>query len=262
MKYYFVDVENVHEFWIELFKKMKNSDMMYLYTSKNTKLTYGMLLPCIYDDHWKQVKIKEGYIVCPKDNDLDCFLLGDLNTMMKINENKKIDYFIVSKDKGYDRFVSEMKENGYSISRIAPKEDTKTDEEAAKVKKVKKVKETDVMEETNKKEETSITKEVESVNPTPEETDSRKIVPVKEEKIDQEELICQIADILEKKVKECQGKKGHLDNAFDYRNLAKTYIKTKSFKSTAASISNSSNAKRFSGFVDRETRHFIEKMIG
>lgn len=224
-RHYFVDVENVGTYWTKLFEGMTDSDLMYLYTSENTKITYGVLIPYMHDTKWDQLEIKETIVMCKKDNNLDCFLLSDLNTKMKQDKGLNVEYFIVSKDKGYDKYIEAMLNNGYKVTRIC--------QEEAKAEICKKSK-------------------VE---------DKKEIKEKKETKKDTEKLKKEIADQLRACVIKKQGKKNHFENAFNYDILADIYIKEKKFEKVLSSIKDKTNAERFSSFVNNSKRKAIEKLI-
>ena len=222
----FVDVENVGTYWTKLFEEMTDSDLMCLYTSENTKITYGVLIPYMHDTKWDQLEIKETIVMCKKDNNLDCFLLSDLNTKMKQNKGCDIEYFIISKDKGYDRFIDEMTKNGYNITRIFP--------------------DNEICEKTNEKENEDLKRE------------NKKKDPVK--KVD-EKLKHEIAKQLKDSIIKNQGKKNHFENAYDYEKLAEIYITERDFKKVVESIKDKSNASRFSSFIKGKTRKGMERII-
>ena len=114
MKHYFIDFENVHSDGlkgIETLEKFSNINILY---SDNSK---SMSLEVIEKAAKNNVKINAYKIVAGK-NALDFQLSSYLGYFIGITESVDCEFFIVSKDTGFDCVVEFWNDRGIKISRI------------------------------------------------------------------------------------------------------------------------------------------------
>ncbi len=106
MKYYYVDFENVHEHGLKGIEQLSKDCHVFLYWHKGAKK------PPIYE---VEVKITYVYTQNPLKNAVDCKIGDSILEQIKIDSGSE--YFIVSKDKGYDKFIKD-KSSDCKIERI------------------------------------------------------------------------------------------------------------------------------------------------
>lgn len=114
MRYFCVDYENVKEEGMNGIGKLLATDCVKIYYSKDAeKLTFGLHRRITESKaHIEYIKV----INCIK-NALDCKIVFDLQDNVKSEKNSE--YFIISKDKDYDKFIEELKEKGIKVERVS-----------------------------------------------------------------------------------------------------------------------------------------------
>lgn len=114
MRYFCVDYENVKEEGMNGIEKLLATDCVKIYYSKDAeKLTFGLHRRITESKaHIEYIKV----INCIK-NALDCKIVFDLQDNVKSEKNSE--YFIISKDKDYDKFIEELKEKGIKVERVS-----------------------------------------------------------------------------------------------------------------------------------------------
>lgn len=114
VRYFCVDYENVKEEGMNGIEKLLTTDCVKIYYSKDAeKLTFGL------HRRITESKARIEYIKvinCIK-NALDCKIVFDLQDNVKSEKNSE--YFIISKDKDYDKFIEELKEKGIKVKRVS-----------------------------------------------------------------------------------------------------------------------------------------------
>jgi hypothetical protein len=112
-KYYvFIDYENVHNFNLDKIQ-MENVHVFILVGNYQTRLPYELV------SQTQKFGSRLNWIKITGDgkNNLDfhlCYLLGQYNLMA----DKNVDFYVVSKDKGFDCVVKFINHNGRSCFRI------------------------------------------------------------------------------------------------------------------------------------------------
>ena len=109
-----MDYENVKEEGMNGIEKLLATDCVKIYYSKDAeKLTFGLHRRITESKaHIEYIKV----INCIK-NALDCKIVFDLQDNVKSEKNSE--YFIISKDKDYDKFIEELKEKGIKVERVS-----------------------------------------------------------------------------------------------------------------------------------------------
>lgn len=106
MKYYYVDFENVHEHGLKGIEQLSKDCHVFVYWHKGAKK------PPIYE---VEVKITYVYTQNPLKNAVDCKIAESI--LEQIKKDSDSEYFIVSKDKEYDKLIKEIGSN-HNIKRI------------------------------------------------------------------------------------------------------------------------------------------------
>ncbi|MBQ9110013.1 MAG: hypothetical protein IJY06_01400 [Oscillospiraceae bacterium] len=97
MKYYYVDYENVHEHGLKGIEQLSKDCHVFVYWHK------GAAKPSTYE---VEVKITYVYTQNPLKNAVDCKIVDSITDQLKIDSDSE--YFIISKDKEYDKFIKAM----------------------------------------------------------------------------------------------------------------------------------------------------------
>ncbi|WP_373262125.1 PIN domain-containing protein [Hungatella hathewayi] len=116
-KKYYVDVENVACGWMPIYKELDEDDWIVLFTSIKTNLPYSVLRELLDINKINQITILEAFVRCCGDSALDYYLMSTLKN--DAYYDKDSEYIIVSNDKDFDDFVSDMSNDGYHISRLS-----------------------------------------------------------------------------------------------------------------------------------------------
>lgn len=116
-KKYYVDVENVACGWMPIYKELDEDDWIVLFTSIKTNLPYSVLRELLDINKINQITIMEAFVRCCGDSALDYYLMSTLKN--DAYYDKDSEYIIVSNDKDFDDFVSDMSNDGYYISRLS-----------------------------------------------------------------------------------------------------------------------------------------------
>ena len=105
-KKYYVDVENVACGWMPIYKELDEDDWIVLFTSIKTNLPYSVLRELLDINKINQITILEAFVRCCGDSALDYYLMSTLKN--DAYYDKDSEYIIVSNDKDFDDFVSDM----------------------------------------------------------------------------------------------------------------------------------------------------------
>lgn len=103
MRYYYIDVENVNNYFFNILVNSKKNDRLILFTSKNTRISTYLFKNILESGKIDKITVKEGFVRGNKDQAIDYFLMGELNN--HIEKEPRSEYIIVSNDKGYDDFI-------------------------------------------------------------------------------------------------------------------------------------------------------------
>lgn len=124
---YYIDVENVGQYWLKILKEAGNGDCVYLFTSPIIKTSYSEFIPILNNRSGCHVEVWEAYPGRKGDQSLDHFLIGVANTHTYMYGKPGVDadsdipdvvneFIIVSNDCGYESFVNKKILEGYRIS--------------------------------------------------------------------------------------------------------------------------------------------------
>lgn len=117
MRYFYIDYENINEYGCKGIASLGKDDIIVIYYSqKAQKLTFELHISLCETKAKKEYKKMRDIKI---KNNLDVNLLSDLDKIMAKDKDKKGEYYIVSKDKGYDNFVNVQKDRGYIIKKIS-----------------------------------------------------------------------------------------------------------------------------------------------
>lgn len=135
MRYFYIDYENRNVDGCKGIASLGEDDTIVIYYSQKAQtLTFELHISLC------ETKAKKEYKKIPDiniKNNLDVNLLSDLDKFMAKDKDKKGEYYIVSKDKDYDVFVSDQKKRGYNIKKISAISDFHNNEESIERKKSK-----------------------------------------------------------------------------------------------------------------------------
>lgn len=134
MRYFYIDFENRKVDGLNGISSLDENDIIKIYYSKDAStITFGLhrrLMESKAEIMYE--KIDDAIKISVK-NALDVLLLNDLNNFMK-SADRNNEYFIVSEDKDYDKFVQEKQQQGFKIEKIAEIKNCHEIEKTAKVK--------------------------------------------------------------------------------------------------------------------------------
>ena len=126
---YLIDSENVGSTWTNLLQEGKKFDL-YIFVTENAKSLNFSLLKELTNDNSHRISIIE----CdPGKNSLDFYLSSYLGYL--IGKDKHSSYLVVSQDTGFDHVIEYWNKEGYEVTRINTKPETKKPARKAKVKK-------------------------------------------------------------------------------------------------------------------------------
>lgn len=112
-RYFFVDYENVNIEGLNGIMKLSNRDCVRIYYSSSAEtLTFGL---------HKRINASMAQfdyikVQMPIRNAIDCQILFDIKDLTKMNKNTE--YFIVSKDKDYDKAIEEFNIHNFKVSKL------------------------------------------------------------------------------------------------------------------------------------------------
>lgn len=115
MNYYFVDYENVKTQGLNGVNKLPEEDVVCIFYSENAdNLTFGL---------HRRLNESKANIVFQKvevghKNALDFQLSSYLGYIIRENENNPYDYYVVTKDKGYESLVNYWRKKKVSVSLV------------------------------------------------------------------------------------------------------------------------------------------------
>ena len=106
---FFVDYENVDTGGLDGLGKLTRNDAVYIYYSeKHSRMTFGLHRRIMESEaDFYYTKIRDN-----SKNALDNVLMKDADGIIS---DKRADYYIISKDKGYESYVNSIKKKGYRI---------------------------------------------------------------------------------------------------------------------------------------------------
>ena len=126
---YLIDSENVGSTWTNLLQEGKKFDL-YIFVTENAKSLNFSLLKELTNDNSHRISIIE----CdPGKNSLDFYLSSYLGYL--IGKDKHSSYLVVSQDTGFDHVIEYWNKEGYEVTRINTKPETKKPARKAKIKK-------------------------------------------------------------------------------------------------------------------------------
>lgn len=117
MSYYYVDYENVNKSGLNGIAKLSSDDVVKIFYSKDAEtMTFGL--------HRRICDSKAQFEYCRIDNTikesvknaLDILLLKDLAEVIK--ENRNDEYYIISKDSDYDKFILQNQKKNVKIFKL------------------------------------------------------------------------------------------------------------------------------------------------
>lgn len=116
MRVYLIDSENVVDFVQEL-KNLEKADKVLVFVTVSTpKISYTKI------EHILKAKCKVEIIkcMCGYKDDLDKQIISYLGYLIKQhNKKKELEYYIISKDRGYEVVVSFWKERGSNVKLVS-----------------------------------------------------------------------------------------------------------------------------------------------
>ncbi len=106
---FFVDYENVDTGGLDGLGKLTRNDAVYIYYSEShSRMTFGLhrrIMESVAHFYYKKIRDNSK-------NALDIILMEDASGVMA---DLRADYYIISKDKGYETFVRDKKKKGYKV---------------------------------------------------------------------------------------------------------------------------------------------------
>ena len=134
---YLIDSENVGSTWTNLLQEGKKFDL-YIFVTENAKSLNFSLLKELTNENSHRISIIE----CdPGKNSLDFYLSSYLGYL--IGKDKHSSYLVVSQDTGFDHVIEYWNKEGYEVTRINTKPETKKPARRAKVKKTEEKKDSE-----------------------------------------------------------------------------------------------------------------------
>ena len=116
---YLIDSENVGSTWTNLLQNDEKFEL-YICVTENAKSLNFSLLKELTEENRRKINIIECE---PGKNSLDFYLSSYLGYL--IGKGKHSSYIVVSQDTGYDHVIEYWKKEGYDVSRINTKPETK-----------------------------------------------------------------------------------------------------------------------------------------
>jgi len=116
---YLIDSENVGSTWTNLLQNDEKFEL-YICVTENAKSLNFYLLKELTEENRRKINIIECE---PGKNSLDFYLSSYLGYL--IGKGKHSSYIVVSQDTGYDHVIEYWKKEGYDVSRINTKPETK-----------------------------------------------------------------------------------------------------------------------------------------
>lgn len=112
-RYFFVDYENVNKDGLNGITKLSKEDCVKIYYSNSAEtLTFGL---------HRRINVSQAFfeyikVQVPIKNAVDCQILFDIRDLAKIN--KEAQYYIISKDKDFDKAIEEFKAHNFNVKKI------------------------------------------------------------------------------------------------------------------------------------------------
>ena len=110
---YFIDYENVDTTGLDGLSGLTSQDQVYIYYSEaHSRMSFGLHRRiCESKSEFIYRKIKDK-----SKNALDNELMREAETVI---DDYKVDYYIISSDKGYSSFVEEKVQSGYKVNQFS-----------------------------------------------------------------------------------------------------------------------------------------------
>ncbi len=114
MRCFLIDYENVDTPGLNGLSKLKKGDIVYIfYSERHSRLTFG-LHRRINDATEKGVLFYYHKTTSNQKNALDFELINELENILP--NDKKASYYIISKDKGYNKHINDWNKRDYDVS--------------------------------------------------------------------------------------------------------------------------------------------------
>lgn len=114
MRCFFIDYENVDTPGLDGLTKLKKGDIVYIfYSERHSRLTFG-LHRRINEANQKGVIFYYHKTNSNQKNALDQELIDELRNILP--KDIKASYYIISKDKGYNKYINNWNKEGYNVN--------------------------------------------------------------------------------------------------------------------------------------------------